>query len=102
MGVWVQMGCFVAPLVFMVLNMASPVGGENSVYPVRIMSNTCPPHVAARTLPPMINAGSMFMPRGCAASATAPPQPSPINFLQSLSGVHGLRLVVVRLRAPAM
>lgn len=35
MDVLAQMGCFVAPLVFMFLNMASPVGAENSVYPVR-------------------------------------------------------------------
>ena len=28
-----QLGCFVAPLLYMFLNMASPVGGESSIYP---------------------------------------------------------------------
>ena len=43
----VQMGCFVAPLVFMFLNMASPVGGENSVYPVRASLHTeCDPGIS--------------------------------------------------------
>lgn len=96
MNLLAQMGCFVAPLVFMFLNMASPVGGENSVYPVRISLNT---NINTDGSSSFDGLGAYVCPLSMAWHHLPTPTPQQPNDGMGMPGFYELRLVVIRLRA---